>query len=413
MNAIGQRLRAVILDTADEITPDGVPPLRLPPGQPGAVRAGGTPRWRLLAPLGAAAAVIVIVVAALALAGGPPRPGPRPAAVTGPAAGSGSVPPYYVALNLVGNGDCCRPGLPYSPPTDAVVRATATGAALATITPPWPYGTFIGISGAADDRTFVLAAQEVVKLPLGHVPPTALFLLRIDPANPVPGARAQLTPLPIRVPANVLGLALTPDGSKLAVAEGVFGASSLHVVTVATGAERVWDGQLDTFGPGAGGDLLSWVPDGRTVAFVSLGVAVRLLDTSAAGSSLLANSRLVLSGPKGDVFDYWRQVMLTDGGQIIIAVIELAEPVAAPVRQELVTISARTGRLLHVLNRIPVYGGYEQVLWASPSGQALIVSGTQRGTTVGPFNVGATAGVLRHGRFTPIPWSDRTFAAAW
>jgi len=73
----------------------------------------------------------------------------------------------------------------------------------------------------------------------------------------------------------------------------------------------------------------------------------------------------------------------------------------------------RTGRLLRVLNRIPVYGDYEQVLWASPSGQALIVTGTQQGTTVGPFNVGATAGVLRQGRFTPIPWSDRTFAAAW
>ena len=128
---------------------------------------------------------------------------------------------------------------------------------------------------------------------------------------------------------------------------------------------------------------------------------------------MLAASRLVVSAPTGDVFDYWRQVMITHGGQTIIAVIELAEPVAAPVRQELVTFSARTGRLLRVLNRIPVYGDYEQVLWASPSGQALIVSGTQHGTTVGPFNVGATAGVLRQGRFTPIPWSDRTFAAAW
>jgi hypothetical protein len=85
----------------------------------------------------------------------------------------------------------------------------------------------------------------------------------------------------------------------------------------------------------------------------------------------------------------------------------------AVVRQELVTFSARTGRLLHVLNQIPVYGNYEQVLWASPSGQALVVGGTQPGATVGPFNIGATAGVLRHGRFTPIPWSSQTFAAAW
>ena len=47
MNAIDQRLRAAMRDTAEEITPDDIPPLRLPPGQPGrpgAAHAGGTPR---------------------------------------------------------------------------------------------------------------------------------------------------------------------------------------------------------------------------------------------------------------------------------------------------------------------------------------------------------------------------------
>ena len=41
------------------------------------------------------------------------------------------VPEFYVALELVGDGQCCRPGLPYAPLTEAVVRVTATGAALA------------------------------------------------------------------------------------------------------------------------------------------------------------------------------------------------------------------------------------------------------------------------------------------
>ena len=109
--------------------------------------------------------------------------------------------------------------------------------------------------------------------------------------------------------------------------------------------------------------------------------------------------------------------MITPDGQAIIAVIEIVTEGTnghiSSVRQELATFSARTGKLLHVLNRIPVYDNYEQVLWASPSGQVLIVSGTQPGATVGAFNTGATAGVLRQGRFTPIPWSNRTFAAAW
>ena len=57
MNPIGQRLRAAMRDTADEITPDRIPPLRLPPGPPrrrlNVVHVGGPPRWRWLAPLAA------------------------------------------------------------------------------------------------------------------------------------------------------------------------------------------------------------------------------------------------------------------------------------------------------------------------------------------------------------------------
>jgi hypothetical protein len=428
MNPIDQRLRAAMRDTAGEITPDGIPPLRLPPGQPGrrlrVVRAGGPPPWRSLAPLAAAAAVVAIVAAALALASGPPRPGPRPAVVSGSVPSySGSVPPYYVALDVTGNGDCCRTGLPYSPVTEAVVRATGTGAVLATITPPRPYGTFIGVSGAAGDRTFVLAAVQLTPLPYAQAPPAGLFLLRIDPANPVPSARARLIPLPIMVQppgAGVTGLALSPDGSKLAIAEAPIGAPpAIHVVTLATGAGRAWAATTGgpTFGPGTTGEPLSWAQDERTVAFVSAGTQVRLLNTAAAGDSLLASSRPVVSAP--GLAPYWQQVMITPDGQTIIAVIQdnagRQTRHGYTARQELVTFSARTGKLLHVLNRIPVYGNYdyEQVLWASPSGQVLIVSGTQPGATAGYPNLGATAGVLSQGRVAPIPWTNRTFAAAW
>jgi hypothetical protein len=109
--------------------------------------------------------------------------------------------------------------------------------------------------------------------------------------------------------------------------------------------------------------------------------------------------------------------MISPDGQTIIAVLELAaqKPGGRGLRvtQRLVTLSASTGKLLRTLNRLPVYNGYENVLWASPSGQVLIVSGTQPGATAGALNLGYNAGTLNKIRFTPIPWSNRTFAAAW
>lgn len=337
-------------------------------------------------------------------------------------------PEFYVALELVGDGQCCRPGLLYAPLTEAVVRVTATGAVLATITVPRPYGTFIGVTAAADNRTFVLAAQELARLPLGTPPATRFFLLRIDPASRVPASRAQLMPLPIpEQPGRaVSGVALSPDAARLAVTAGPFAAPALHVFTMATGAERVWDGPRagPGFGPGAVHGSLSWTADGRTLALITSGgppdSGVRLLDTAAPGSSLLASSRLVVPTPTDPANwsdNYWRQAMISADGQVIIAVIQIdtqdATQQMGGISQKLVTFSADTGTLLRTLNHILARGGYQQVLWASPSAQLLIVSGTQPGPTVGSFNLGHSAGILGGGRFTPIPWSNRTFAAAW
>ena len=109
--------------------------------------------------------------------------------------------------------------------------------------------------------------------------------------------------------------------------------------------------------------------------------------------------------------------MSSADGQTIIAVLQIeghdATGHMAGVTQQLVTFSARTGEFLHTLNSIPVRGGYQQILWASPSGQLLIISGTEPGPTIGTFNLGHNAGTYRQGRYTAIPWSNRTFAAAW
>ena len=77
-----------------------------------------------------------------------------------------AIPEFYVALDLLDDGDDSGPGQRFAPRTEAVVRGTATGNVLAAIAPPPPYGTFVGVTAAADHRTFVLAAQMLARLPV-------------------------------------------------------------------------------------------------------------------------------------------------------------------------------------------------------------------------------------------------------
>ena len=352
--------------------------------------------------------------------------GERPGAA-GLASAVEAVPGFYVALELLGDGQCCRPGLPFAPLTLAVVRATATGAALAAVTAPSPYGTFIGVTAAADNRTFVLAAQKVAQLPLTTPPATRFFLLRIDPDGGVLAGQEPLTSLPIpeQPPGReVCGLALSPDATRLAVTAGL-----AHSASVA----HLLSGHRPRAGMGRA--CRSRLRPGRRVRLAVVGRgradpgADHLRDRPGlrgapaghhgTGSRLLDSSRLVLPTPEGPG-KLVGQLLAPGHDQRRRPDHHRRSPArwpapAAPdrVTQKLVTFSASTGELLHTLNHIPVHGGYQQVLWASPSAQLLIVSGTQPGPTVGSFNLGHSAGTLTGGRFTPLPWSNRTFAAAW
>ena len=220
MTPLQDKLRNALRETADEI-PAQAPPLNLSP-QPRASRGGQNARWRAWAtPLAAAALVLAAVGASLAVTGNLTH---QPAA-TRPQAGPGGIPAYYVALitakpqSDVAN-DLGSSALAYSA---AELRSTQTGAVLARITPPKPYVSFTGVTGAADDRTFVLSAQG--RNPSSAVPPfpaQSFFLLRIDPAARA-GARMTLTALPARyVPAGygIGEMALSPDGTHLAAGLG-------------------------------------------------------------------------------------------------------------------------------------------------------------------------------------------------
>ena len=319
MTMLEEQVRRAIRETAAEISPLDVPPLRLPGGSgrgttgPGRRRRGRLaarwPGW--LTPLAAAAAVAAVLAATLTLTGGPGRPGHR----TRPDALLASAPRYYIVLTNTG------PSRGW--PRQAEVRATSTGRIVATLAAPRPDNAFIMVAAGDGAGRYVLAAQRMaiehratVGLPVGipvsgapatqrrgsvavQVPacPIRFYQLRISSSGQV----SALSPLPVpALPAGAVldGLALTPDGRQLAVATRAGGprpGPEIQVDTLATGAQRVWTwpgAQPVIESLGGTGSALSWAADDRTLAFSRLidgRYNVRLLDTTAPGSSLAAS----------------------------------------------------------------------------------------------------------------------------
>ncbi len=404
MTRTEERLRAATRAAADTVAPGTAPPLRLP-GDPagGALRGGALRRrWvRALTPLAAAAAVAAAVIISLALASGVPTSTGSAQSPARPEALS-SVPPYYVALSE-----------PVATPQRAVIRATGTGKVLATVTPPRPYRGFTFVTGAADDRTFVLAAQRWWDTTSGtgglaaqnrdNTTPVAFFRLRFDPATRTVRL-TRLSHLAGPQASQLAGIALSPDGTRLAAA---LDSARIAVFTLATGSARYW--AWPGAGPSSGtwvgnakpgGAPLSWTADGRILAFQfwteSGGVTqVRLLDTTSPGGSLRAARAAVSfvghgqvkTGPTGN------SIITPDGTKIVTVASRTRGG-----RPGVMEFSVRTGQPV-----IPPPAGNTislgpwDVLWADSSGRTLIVE-TQSGPSGAPLT-----GVLRGGRFTPLP----------
>jgi hypothetical protein len=135
--------------------------------------------------------------------------------------------------------------------------------------------------------------------------PRTFYLVRLG-ASGLPGRPARL---PMTLPSGELmtGFALSPDGSKLAIAVEPDNVSNdpnlqqVRVYTLATGAVQTWsaDGTI-----GVGPDdarSLSWASDERTLAFfwaaagAGAHTSMRLLDIGTGGGNLLADSRQAIS----------------------------------------------------------------------------------------------------------------------
>ena len=429
----------------------------------------GAGRW--LIPLAAAAAVVA-VAATLVAVRNPPRvtdrtgAGPAASRPAGPAATAAPVDPealpgYFAAISGL---ETIAPlpsgqssGATKAPKPDSViVGETLTGQRLATISPP-AGSTFVGVTGAADDRTFVLDSVQLAGgTPfLSATQPRTWYLLRIRPgATPV----QTLTPLYFPLPdgADINGVALSPDGTRLAVFYQVArngdgfpysGPFTLAIYSVATGAAvRSWTGTDPSHGSyGYGGNglpdpnvNLTWTSDGQRLAFAyrsskrtNSSLYLREVHLASRGSDLFADSTVVatigVSMTNAKSSTWCESLGITGDGRSAVCGADLpkapavgatldalTEPddpwrgCAAPtdaVYPGLVKISLAGDQLAQVLYQAKpkcMGGGSAAVLWSSPSG------GTVLGTvsyTDGPSGAGHSAIVLyRHGAVTTINW---------
>jgi hypothetical protein len=448
MTQLEDQLRLAFRAKASQITPPP-PPLELQPrpvldpaARRGSGRAGTPLQQRWLVPLAAAVAVLAVIAGALTVSGtlaGHRTPLSLPA--TTPI--QTSVPAYYVALTSV------RP-MPVRKPqawpvlTTATVRATSTGAVLATVVPPHPYTTFTDVSAAADDRYFVLAAEYQMGKNTGpyHV---GFFLLRINPAAAYPPSRTSLTALPAAaLPGDdqLEAMALSPDGRLLATGalhlreqpdgpKGLVATTYLKVYDLVTGHSRTWtdlggeQGFYPVADPRSGG--LSWQQDGRFLAIPgSVFGQLRLLNVTApghqatSGKLLAAASRVIkaLAAPAPPCEHFCFYNMTPDGKTVFVEYVTGWWAPGQPLWYNLVQLNVRMGTVTRI-NKLTVsapgghYSGYnpradlgpDDVLWTSYDGSKVIVVDIRPGTP--------NAGVYSGGHYTPIPWPANIVAAAW
>ena len=229
---------------------------------------------------------------------------------------------------------------------------------------------------------------------------TRYYELRLGPD----GKPGPLVRLRLRVPGpppGGLGIAaISPDGTRLAVAAQTGGPATIVVITLATGAVRTWVAP----GPAAQLGSMSWDGSGR-LAFLWTAAGdghpeLRLLDTGSGGSNLMTSSRrLIPATVRLGGFSGLANAPITATGTAVFALMpEPLRPPAGPgTLLAVVAFSARTGSPTRVIAQVPEngMGSYCGVMWADRSGRQLVTS------------CGYDLGMTRDGTFTR--WSGRSF----
>ncbi len=395
MTRLEERLRADMRAESEQIGPGSIPALQLPARAhpPGRLRRRGPRHWPAwVSTLAAAAAVTVVTAGTFLVAHVVSGSGPGPSETSGPT--YSGIPPYY-AYAVHGNTFNGKRTV-YSVIARYVrIRATASGKVLRTVSPPAPYNAFESFAGAANGRTFVLAANRYRYTKTGNEyykldqrTPLKFMILRITPSG-----HTRLSPLSLPgtlTEAQAPTLALSPDGARLAVAYGGSGKPAIvQVITLATGQMRQWTSPPPAATPMLGGPG-AWTSDGRTLALGQMSVQpsgrirstptqMRLLDTTAPGTDLAAASRLVTLHGAGS----FPWPFLTPDGTKLIGEMSHRSGLTGTVTVSgaFGVYSARTGALLQVIGRWQQHGqgpslidrARQAVVWSNPSGSRLIV----------------------------------------
>jgi hypothetical protein len=381
-------------------------PLDLPAAK--AVRLARAPRARgwsaWMAPVTAAAVVVALAITLVSLREVRNEPSVSPAATAASGSGATSaagVPPqYYAALD--GPSGTAFNDQNAAHVVDVVVGDSNSPQPVATVTPPHGQ-TFAGLTAAADDRTFVVAAESFPVPDGGYTTaPVAWYLLRI-----APGATKAATLTKLSIPGQppgtqVSGIALSPDGSELAVLfqRGVWviggraGPLTLSVYSVSTGkALRTWTQQTNDRPAGYGwywgrysNSSVTWLSDGRTLAFADgtlsgdngppmggafSGVKIRAINLAGPSGDLIAESKVVFSSKNHSC----STLQLTPDGKTVFCGTYGSNggKSSSANDPEILAYSVATGksRLVYRLKGAFTYG-LANVLWLSPDGSTLI-----------------------------------------
>jgi hypothetical protein len=436
-------------------TVQGAPPLRLDPA-PGESRSAGrwarrtwrrgnSPRIRSwLAPV-AAAAVVVAVAVTLVLVRGPQNDGvvPPPALTN---FGPGGVPRYYVAVEPgTGSGDS---------PNGLLAGDTVTGQTI-PVKPP-PHMSFRSVTAAADDRTFFAFASQA-----GGTGTTGLWFALVL----APGTQNMVTlaSTAIAQQSGVAASALSASGKYLAVAERGPAAGQQRVVVFAVDTGRPLDVWSTKTAPAiwlaesVQQNLLTWIDGDRAIALSGYAAAtgqasVRRLSfpLPSGHGDLIADSQLIWSPPASTQLACALSplVVSVDGPSIACAATSIQVPQKLSGGEQWTT----SWRVYQASVRDPASNKYtiayqvtkqlqanviaqSQVLWASPSGSAVLGAwatapipsvspspssgnGPSTGTGTGSGSGTSTApmvlvsgvlpgavvhvGVMSHGTFTPL-----------
>jgi hypothetical protein len=434
-------------------------------------RPFGQRGWRLWGvPLAAAVAVVALAVALVVIKDLPNGPAGPPS--VGPATVSG-VPPYYVTLY---NGPSqstqtatptptrtatptgqpttapCIVGSPGCPAgagggTDLLVGDTLTGAKVAVISPP-AGAQFYGVTGAADDRTFVVDTYNSGSVSDFALPRT-FYRLQI-----VPGAKSpvQLTRLPLPSMTGMFAMAVSQSGTELAVARMSSKLNDqetwLQIYSVATGRLlRSWttdNGYVFERGADVMSDSnygLAWVDGDRAIDFpynwqsrgalttiklrgrtfrfapITRHVGVRTLDVSASDGNLMTDSRILWSQVPPETDGYssggcgqYQDALVSPNGKTVLCVADYGpdtdRPAGKIVRWNLAWLAysvtaPNTARPVYAFTvNAPVSsGGWLYALWSNPSGSTVIGSWYFGTSQTPPVHFG----VMSNGTFRALP----------